>query len=150
MRRHHKNEDDEVAVKSGGDEALSQAATGPKAGETWKCLACGAYNDDSEQVCSECTAKREGAEATPKKEEITEADILNWEAPANEQAAAPEPEIASSEPEIAQEPQIEEPQAEPDEQFSAPVVSSPIEAPIEAPASPSFTPAYSPAQASGQ
>src|SRR5713101_6178210 len=132
MRKHHKD-DNEVAVKSRGEENLGQTGTGSAGSTTWKCLACGAYNDDSVQVCSECTAMRAGAEATPKKEEITEADILNWEAPANEQAAAAEPEIASSEPEISADPQVEASQAEPDEQFSAPVVSSPIEAPIEAP-----------------
>ena len=150
MRRHHKNEDDEVAVKSGGDEALSQAATGSKAGETWKCLACGAYNDDSEQVCSECTAKREGAEATPKKEEISEADILNWEAPADEKAASAGPDEANIDTDLPEEPQLEEPKIELDEQVSPPVVSSPIEAPsapwVPSP-SPSFTPSYTASQA---
>ena len=31
----------------------------------WKCSACGAYNDDSEQVCKECTAQRAGDLAVP-------------------------------------------------------------------------------------
>src|SRR2546425_2277327 len=150
MRRHHKSDDDEVAVKGGNDGDSSQAPTGSKAGATWKCLACGAYNDDSEQACSECTAKREGAEATPKKEETTEADILNWEAPADEKAASAEPEEASTDTDLPEEPQLEEPKIEPDEEFPPPVVSSPIEAPIEAPStpspSPSFTPSYTPSQ----
>jgi pSer/pThr/pTyr-binding forkhead associated (FHA) protein len=151
MRRHHKNNDDEVAVKSGSDEEFSQATTGSKAGASWKCLACGAFNDDSEQVCSECTAKREGAEATPKKEQITEADILNWEAPAEEKAASAEPDEANIDTDLPEEPQLEEPKIEPDEEFSPPVVSSPIEAPATPSPSPtpSFTPSYTSTQATG-
>ncbi len=151
MRRHHKNEDDEVAVKTGSDEEISQTGTASKAGATWKCLACGAFNDDSEQICSDCTAKREGAEAGPKKEEITESDILNWEAPADEKSASSEPVESSIDTDLPQEPQLEEPKIEPDEEVSPPVVSSPIEAPATpSPSpSPSYTPSYTPSQATG-
>ena len=148
MRRHHKN-DDEVAVIAENDEAFSQAAASSKGGATWKCLACGAYNDDSEQVCSDCTAKREGAEAIPKKEEITEADILNWEAPTDEKISSAEPEEASTDTDLSEEPQLEEPKIDPDEDFSAPVISSPIEEPSAPSPSPSFTSSYAPTQTIG-
>src|SRR5262245_9565377 len=134
MRRHHKNDDDEVAVQTSSDEEFGQTGTASKGGATWKCLACGAFNDDSAQVCSECTAKREVAESSTKKDAITEADILNWEEPAKEEAASPEPEESSIDTDLPEEPQLEEPQLEepkiePDEEFTPPVVSSPIEAP---------------------
>jgi hypothetical protein len=48
-----------------------EVATGSTTGLQWKCPACGDYNDDSEQVCSSCTAIRADAPAIPKPKDIT-------------------------------------------------------------------------------
>ncbi len=152
MRKHHKDED-EVALKTAGDEEVFQAGTGSEGGAKWKCLACGAYNDNSDQVCSECTAARAGVEPAPKEDEVSGSDTIDWETPSNDRAAidTPEPEEASSEPDFSQEPQIEEPQVEPEEQISPPIISSPIEAPPPTQSfTSSFSPSFTPTQATGE
>ncbi len=150
MRKHHK-EDSDVAVKVTGDEEAIQAVTGSEGAAKWKCLACGAYNDDSDQVCSECTAMRAGAEPAPKEAEAPSSELIDWETPSNDQAATEKPQDVDSENDFSQEPsleepQVEEPQIEPEEQVSPPVIFSPIEPPSSQP----FTPTFTPTQATGE
>ena len=118
MRGRHHKKDDDVAV-IGGDDAI-QAATSSQGAAQWKCVACGAFNDDSVQVCSECTAAREGIESTPKNSGGSGSDFSDWEIPANNL----------------------QPQTQTDEEISPPVVSSPIEAPNYTPSQASGEPQY--------
>jgi pSer/pThr/pTyr-binding forkhead associated (FHA) protein len=157
--RHHKNDDDEVAVVNSADAV--QTGTGSSGAGKWKCLACGAFNEDSAQVCSECTAMRAGAEPASKSPVSSGSEIFDWETPSPAEASTDEPEKASTDTDLSEPPQLEEPQIEPDEEATPQVVSSPIDEP-EAPEAPSFTPtftkapsptsapSYAPSQASGE
>ena len=105
-----------------GDDDL-EVATGSSGALQWKCPACGAFNDDSEQKCTECTAIRADAPAVPKTpEKITTAD---WEAAL---AEPDEPEELDTDKDEAE---AEEPE-EPEEETSAeppgepPVITGPL------------------------
>lgn len=154
MRKHHKDEDD-VALKVTDDEEAVQTGTSSEGAGKWKCLACGAFNDDSDQVCSECTAMRAGSESAPKESEASASNTIDWETPSSNEASAATSEEASGEPDFSaepqvEEPQVEEPQVEPEEQVSPPIMSSPIEAPSTPSSTPSFTPSFSSAQPTGE
>src|SRR6266567_2994699 len=88
IMRKGRKEEESVAVKIGSAETLTGTLS-------WKCTACGAFNDVSEQVCSECTAIRAGAQAVPQAPEAPEAEGLDWETPSLE----PEQVISNVEPE---------------------------------------------------
>ncbi len=106
VRKGRKEEDIAVKVDSGG--AL-----------TWKCPACGAYNDDSEQVCADCTAIRAGALAVPQASEPAEIENIDWEAPSAESTAPEKPDEPKDENRI-EEPQVVEPEIEPEQVISSP------------------------------
>ena len=107
MGKGRKDEDVAVKVDSGGI-------------MTWKCPACGAFNDDSEQVCAECTAIRAGAPATPQAEEPTDKDTIDWETPSIEPTTPEKPGEPEEELQI-EEPKIEEPEIEPEQVISSPI-----------------------------
>ncbi len=121
MRKGHK-EEESVTVKIGSAETLTGTLT-------WKCPACGAFNDDSEQVCSECTAIRAGAQAVPQAPEAPEAEGLDWETPSAE-PAAPEKLDEVQDDNQTEEPELKEPEIEPSVEPEQ-VISSPI-TPFEA------------------
>jgi pSer/pThr/pTyr-binding forkhead associated (FHA) protein len=149
MRKHHKDEDD-VSLKVSDDEQAFQTSTSSEGAGKWKCLACGAFNDDSDQVCSECTAMRAGSEAAPKESEAPASNTIDWETPSRDEAPSQTSEEASVESDFSAEPQVEEPQVEPEEQVSPPVISPPIEAPSTPSSAPSFTPSFSSAEPTGE
>ncbi len=107
MRKGRKEED--VAVKVDSEGTL-----------TWKCPACGAYNDDSEQVCADCTAIRAGALAVPQAPEPTEIENIDWETPSAESTAREKPDEPENENRI-EEPQVEQPEIEPEQIISSPI-----------------------------
>ncbi len=107
MGKGRKDEDIAVNVDSGG--VL-----------TWKCPACGAFNDDSEQVCAECTAMRAGAPATPRAEEPTDRETLDWETPSIEPTMPEKPDEPEEELQI-EEPKVEEPVIETEQVISSPI-----------------------------
>ena len=158
MRGRHRKDDDEVAVAS-GDDAV-QTPTGSDGAAKWKCLACGAFNDDSDQLCLDCSAMRAGAEASSKPSAGSGSDFSDWETPSKDQADTDEPEepeeaSGDTDTDLSEEPQLEAPSIEPDEEASPPVDSSPIEPPAPTPPptpsfSPSFTPSYTSSPSSSQ
>ncbi len=104
MRKGRK-EEESVAVKIGSAETLTGTLS-------WKCTACGAFNDDSEQVCSECTAIRAGAQAVPQAPEAPEAEGLDWETPSLE-PVVPEKLDEVQDDNQTEEPELREPEIEP-------------------------------------
>ncbi len=98
MRKGRKDEEVAVKVDTGG--VL-----------TWKCPACGAFNDDSEQVCTDCTAMRADAPAAPRTDVPSDKDTADWETPSIEPTAPEKLDEPNEQPQI-EEPQIEEPQIE--------------------------------------
>ncbi len=124
MRKGRK-EEESVAVKIGSTETLTGTLT-------WKCPACGAFNDDSEQVCSECTAIRAGAQSVPQAPEAPEAEGLDWETPSLE-PAAPEKLDEVQDDNQTEEPELKEPEiepiVEPEQVISSPITS--FEAPSQ-------------------
>ncbi len=87
---------------------------------TWRCDACGAYNDDSLVVCAECTATRDSAIATPRTLEVQ-----NDENEASLPEPSPFPEdISKEKEEEAEEPEIEKPDAEEPEISPEPQVAT--------------------------
>ncbi len=100
-------------------------------GATWRCDACGAFNDEPDTICSECSAQRLEMPARPKPPapKNTENDVQDFEIPETKTLnaeATPEPSSMLTEPdeikeeaaEEVEEPTVEEPaeeQAQPTE-----------------------------------
>lgn len=124
MKKGRKDEED-VAVKT--------VVTGVL---TWKCPACGAFNDDSQQICAECTAIRAGAPSIPKAPEVEKDD---WEAPLSKEAAPDSLDEAEDEnkAEELEEPEVENTEVEPEPATPSPEspFTSPFTTPFSAPSS---------------
>ncbi len=82
-------------------------------GATWRCDACGAFNDEPDTICSECSAQRLETSARPKPPapKKTESDVQDFEIPETKTPYAevtPEPSGMLSEPDEAKEEKVEE------------------------------------------
>lgn len=78
-------------------------------GATWRCDACGAFNDEPDTICSECSAQRLEQPAKPKIPEPrkTDSDVRDFEIPETKapyaEEAVPEPSSMLTEPDETKE-----------------------------------------------
>lgn len=120
---------------------------------TWRCDACGAFNDEPDTICSECSAQRIETEASSKqtksKSKGAEKDIQDFEIP---EAKAPYAEAIPEPSTLLDEPEKDEEEAKADEEPAE--QETPVEEPQEPepapklepfkfePQTPTFTPTF--------